>query len=72
MTNSRRLRTIFDGESAPAVSAIVLNSAHALVIAGVSDNARDGAALAAAALRSGAARAKLGDIVRITHSFSKG
>ncbi len=68
--NGRRLRAIFAGENDPVIPAIVMNAAHALVIAGVAADASEGAALAADALRSGAARAKLDDIVRISQSFS--
>ena len=68
--NSRRLRAIFAGENDPITPAIILNAAHALVISGIASNGRDGAARAADALRSGAARGKLDDVVGISQSLS--
>ncbi len=62
--NAARLRALLEGGADPILPAILLNAAYALVIAGVADGACTGAKLAAAAVKSGAARAKLADIVR--------
>jgi anthranilate phosphoribosyltransferase len=69
--NSRRLRAIFAGENDAATTSVVLNAAHALVIAGLAGDARAGAALAAQALRSGAARAKLDEIIAASRAIAE-
>lgn len=57
--NAQALRALLDGETGAYRDAVVLNAAAALLIAGKASDLREGAALAAASIDSGAARAKL-------------
>lgn len=57
--NAAMLRAIFAGQSGPRRDIVVVNAAAALLAAGVVPSLRDGVALAAEALSSGAAAQKL-------------
>ena len=61
--NAALARRILDGEALPARSAVLLNAAAALVVAGAVATPREGALRAAQALDTGAARAKLAEVV---------
>jgi anthranilate phosphoribosyltransferase len=63
--NAATIRGIFEGNDGPQRDIVVANAAAALVAAGASDF-REGARLAAQALRSGAARDKLASLVAFT------
>jgi anthranilate phosphoribosyltransferase len=57
--NARILVAILEGEAGPRRDVVLLNAGAALVVAGRAADLREGAALAAAAIDSGAARARL-------------
>ena len=67
-----RLKAVLEGEPGPARDVVVLNSAAALYVSGVVESLWDGVAAARDAIASGAARAKLEQLVRFTGSFAKG
>jgi anthranilate phosphoribosyltransferase len=66
--NAAILQGIFAGELGPRRDIVVINSAAALVAAGIANNFREGAQLAAKALSSGAAREKLAELETFTDS----
>ncbi|MEM6747181.1 MAG: anthranilate phosphoribosyltransferase [Pseudomonadota bacterium] len=57
--NAASLRAVLDGDEGAYRDAVLLNAAACMIVAGKTDNLRDGAALAAQSIDSGAARAKL-------------
>ncbi len=57
--NASMIRRIFEGEAGPRHDVVVMNSAAALVVAGIARTLREGASLADQALSSGAAAEKL-------------
>ena len=57
--NAAMLRAIFAGETGPRRDIVVINAAAALLAAGITASLRDGVAVAAEALTSGAAAQKL-------------
>ncbi len=65
--NARALRDVLEGARNPYRDIAVLNAAAALIVAGEAATLRDGAELAAQALDSGAAREKLGALVRASN-----
>lgn len=66
--NGRRLRAVLDGEPGPARDVVVLNAAAALVAAERAADIAEGLALAAEAIDSGAARARLDALVRVSQA----
>jgi anthranilate phosphoribosyltransferase len=66
--NAEIARAILAGERGSRRDAVVINAAAALCAAGIADSPRVGAARAAAALDSGAARAKLAQWVEVAGS----
>jgi anthranilate phosphoribosyltransferase len=64
--NAAALRALLDGAAGAYRDAVLLNAAAALVVAGKSGDLRDGVARAAASIDSGAAKARLAALVRIT------
>jgi anthranilate phosphoribosyltransferase len=67
--NAQRIRSIFAGEPGPARDFVLLNSAAALIAADHAENLRDGVAIAANAIDSGAAARVLEEYVRLSCSF---
>ncbi|MQX34901.1 anthranilate phosphoribosyltransferase [Roseospira navarrensis] len=65
--NAAAIRAMLDGAPGPYRDIVVMNAAAALVVAGKAADLKGGAALAAEALDSGAARATLEKMVGITH-----
>ena len=61
--SAAKLRSVLDGDPGPARDVVVANAAGALVAADKAGALKDGAALAADAIDSGAARSKLDDFV---------
>lgn len=57
--NAARLRALLEGEKGPLRDIVLLNAAAALIVAGKAENLAGGAALAAAALDDGRAKATL-------------
>ena len=62
-TNAAIARAILQGDRGPARDVVVANAGAALYVAGAAPTIREGADLAAEALRSGAARRKLDELV---------
>ncbi len=65
--NAAILQSIFAGEAGPRRDIVIINSAAALVAAGIAENFIEGAELAAKALSSGAAQEKLAELKRFTN-----
>jgi anthranilate phosphoribosyltransferase len=65
--NAHALRTVLEGARDAYRDIAVLNAAAALVVAESATDLREGAALAARALDSGAAKEKLEDLVRVSN-----
>jgi anthranilate phosphoribosyltransferase len=65
--NAAALRALLDGVAGAYRDTVLLNAAAALVVAGRADDLKAGVALAAAAIDSGAARARLQRLVAITN-----
>ncbi len=66
--NARTMAAMLDGAPGPIRDIVLLNTAAALIVAGRADNLKEGAAVAAEAIDSGAARATLDKLVVITNS----
>ena len=64
------LLDVLRGQSGPASSIVCLNAGAALYVAGVASSMADGLARARAVLASGAAHAKLGELVARTHALA--
>jgi len=64
--NLRILRTVLDGEFSAHLDAVILNTAAALVVAGIAEDAEDGARRAGEAIASGRARGKLSRWVELS------
>lgn len=64
--NAEIARRILAGEKGPARELIGVNAGAALYVAGLASTLRDGVALARDSIDSGAARAKLEELVRVT------
>ncbi|MBV8222745.1 MAG: anthranilate phosphoribosyltransferase [Candidatus Eremiobacteraeota bacterium] len=62
--NAAMVRGVLDGDGGPRRDVVVLNAALALLIAGAAADIAQGAAAARRSIDSGAARAKLADLVR--------
>jgi len=65
--NAVIVRAVLAGESGPKRDVVLLNAAFALIAAGVAADVPAGLTLAAAAIDSGRARAKLDGLVRLTN-----
>ena len=68
--NAAALRGVLDGKAGPLRDITLLNAAAALVAADLAGDLKDGVALAARAIDSGAAREKLDAFVALTRSFA--
>ena len=66
-----RVLAVLDGEAGPARDVVILNAAAALYVSGVSASLWDGVALARDTIVSGAARAKLDQLVSFSQGFAK-
>ena len=66
--NAAALQRLFDGEAGAYRDIVVLNSAAALVVGAKAADLREGATLAAEALDSGAARAKLEQLIAVSNA----
>ena len=64
--NAKEMADLLDGKSSAYRDAVLLNTASALVVAGKTDDLKDGAAMAAESIDSGAAKAKLAQLANIT------
>jgi anthranilate phosphoribosyltransferase len=66
--NAALIRRIFEGETGPRRDIVVINAAAALVVAGTASDFREAAEVAASAISSGAAGAKLTSLADFTSS----
>ena len=66
-TNAAAITGLLGGQPGPYRSIVLLNSAAALVLAGKATDLKSGVALAASAIDSGKAKAKLAELVAITN-----
>jgi anthranilate phosphoribosyltransferase len=66
--NAALMRDLLGGATGPLRDIVLLNSAAALIVAGRAETLRDGAALAAASLDSGAAKTVLDRLIAATNS----
>jgi anthranilate phosphoribosyltransferase len=64
--NANIIREVLSGKKSPRRDVVLLNSAAALVAAGLADHLAEGIPLAARSIDSGAAAAKLAELVRFT------
>ena len=64
--NGRAFQALMAGEPSAYRDAVLLNAAAALMLAGRAADLREGAALAAAAINSGAAQGKVAGLARVT------
>jgi anthranilate phosphoribosyltransferase len=64
--NAEIIRSVLDGEEGPARTAVVLNTAAALLVAGLESDRKDAAARAAAAIDRGDAKEKLAQWAELT------
>jgi len=67
-TNAQIIRGILEGKRGPQRDFVCINAAAALVAAGRAANFRKGTSLAAKAIDSGLARAKLQALIEFSHS----
>jgi anthranilate phosphoribosyltransferase len=66
--NAAALTRLLDGETGPYRDIVLLNAGVALMVAGTAQDIKDGVALAARSLDSGAAKAKLEDLIEAGNS----
>ena len=66
LENAVSIRAVFDGETGPRRDVVVMNAAAVLVAVGIATDFRAGAAMAADALASGAAKKKLEQLAAFT------
>ena len=66
-----RVQAVLANEAGPSRDVVVLNAAAALYVSGVAPSLWDGVALARDALATGAARAKLDQLVTFSRGFAK-
>lgn len=66
--NAILIRNIFTGDDGPRRAVVILNAAAALLVSGIADDYREAAQLATGAISSGAALAKLDQLVAFTNS----
>ena len=66
--NGIRVHLLFAGGKGPYRDIVVFNAAASLVVAGVADDLKQGAAMAQAAIDDGKALAALDGLIKITNS----
>jgi anthranilate phosphoribosyltransferase len=70
--NARIIRSVLEGQPGPHGDVVVLNAGAALFVAGAAESVRDGMARAASAIKSGAARETLEQLVSVSRADSAG
>lgn len=65
--NADLVRQVLDGAPGPRRDVVLMNAAAVLFVAGVADTLPQAVALAAAAIDTGRARARLDQLVRVSH-----
>lgn len=69
--NAATIRGVFDGSiTGPQKDAVVLNAAGALIVGGKAESFEEGVALAGKIIESGAAKAKLAELVEKSQAFN--
>ncbi|MDH5529944.1 MAG: anthranilate phosphoribosyltransferase [Paracoccaceae bacterium] len=66
--NARAFRALLDGQKGAYRDAVLLNAAAALIVAEITQDLREGVAMAAASIDSGAAKAKIEALAKATSS----
>src|SRR5262245_43528386 len=66
MENAEIIRRVLDGEAGPRRDIVVMNSAAALVVGGRAQDLKDGVAMAAQSIDSGAARGRLEALIDLS------
>lgn len=66
--NARILREVLDNKPGPPRDIVAMNAGAAIYAAGKAENIADGVKLAVEVIAQGGARAKLDELIRITHS----
>jgi anthranilate phosphoribosyltransferase len=66
--NSRIIRDLLDGKTGPKQDIVVLNAAAAIAASGKAGSIQQGVDVARQSIESGAARQKLEDLCRVSHS----
>lgn len=66
--NAAALRSVIEGKDGPYRDIAVMNAAAAIVVAGAAGNLKDGVALAKSSLDTGAARARLDQLIAVSNS----
>jgi anthranilate phosphoribosyltransferase len=66
-----RVEAVLANERGPSRDIVILNAAAALYVSGVAGSLWDGVAMARESIESGAARAKLEQLVSFTRGFGK-
>ena len=66
--NANILRELLDGKGGPKRDIVLLNAAAAIIAAGKASNFKEGIQVAKKSIDSGAARQKLKDLCRLSHS----
>lgn len=69
-TNAAIIRAVLEGEAGPRRDIVLLNAAFALVAGGLAADVAEGLALAAAAIDTGKARAKLAELVAFSNRWA--
>jgi anthranilate phosphoribosyltransferase len=69
--NAALIRDVFDGQDGPRRNVVVLNAAAALFVAGLAEDFREAAQLAASAISSGAAKQKLDQLTAFTEAHTQ-
>lgn len=69
-TNAAIIKAVLEGEPGPRRNVVLLNAAFALVAGGRAENVEEGLALAAAAVDSGKALAKLSELVAFSNRWA--
>ena len=64
--NAKEMSDLLDGKASAYRDAVLLNTAAALVVAGKTDNLKEGTVMAAESIDSGSAKAKLAKLAEIT------
>ena len=68
MANAEAIRSLLQGEPGPYRDIVLLNAAASLMVAGKTDDLKQGVALAAKSIDEGAAQAALDKLVAITNA----
>jgi len=65
--NAQMIRSLLQGGAGPRLDIVIANAAAALVVTGVAEDFREGAAIARRAITSGEAQEKLERLKRFSH-----